>query len=95
MTVVEGNSVIISCSSTGAPTPTITWHLDDQLAPFTSSESVTEPQITLVRRDADSFTPDVVNGDIISNLYIVDAQYPNHDGIYTCIGSNDNQIINT
>ena len=102
VTVFEGSSVIISCTSTGAPTPTITWELNNDTAPFTSTTTEIESQGTLarnedgtlIRNDDGNFVLNTLTT-IISDLQIINAQYPDHDGDYTCIGSNDNQMINT
>ena len=69
----------ISCTSTGVPVPNITWTLNNQPTTFNDSDVVTNI--------IDAATP----GNVISTLYIVDAQYPTHDGMYICTGSN---IIN-
>ena len=65
--------------------------------PFQSTETVTNWEGLLVRCDPNdpnsAFIPDSV-GTIISHLFIVNAQYPDHDGVYTCIGSNDVSMIN-
>ena len=102
MTVFEGSSVTISCTSTGAPTPTITWKLNNDTAPFTSTTTETESQGTLAVDENGNLVRDedgnfVLNSlsTIVSNLLIINAQYPDHDGDYTCIGFNDNQMINT
>lgn len=41
-----------------------------------------------------NFVPSIVLGTITSDLLIENAQYPDHDGVYTCIGSNDDLLIN-
>ena len=64
----------ISCTSTGIPVPTITWTLNNQQTTFKDVET----------NAIDTATP----GNVISTLYIVDAQYPTHDGMYTCTGNN-------
>ena len=66
----------ISCTSTGVPVPNITWTLNNQPTTFNDSDIVTNT--------IDAATP----GNVISTLYIVDALYPTHDGMYTCTGSN-------
>ena len=49
---MEGNSVVISCTSFGAPVPTLTWFFEGMIAPFTSVEMITpDSDIMLVRRD--------------------------------------------
>ena len=39
--------------------------------------------------------PITVLGNVTSMLEITNAQYPNHDGVYTCIGSNDDLMVVT
>lgn len=91
-TIQEGNSVTISCISTGAPTPSISWELDGQPVPFQSVDTPTEGQVSLRRvqsaNGSNSFIADISLGTTTSNLLIVNAQYPDHDGVYTCSGSN-------
>ena len=56
--------------------PTITWTINNQPTPFIENSIITNAVNTM--------TP----GNVVSILYIVDAQYPTHDGVYTCNGSN-------
>ena len=35
---------------------------------------------------------DVTPGSIESSLHIVSATYPDHDGVYTCIGTNSDDL---
>ena len=95
VTVVEGNSVTVSCTSTGAPTPTMTWELDGEITPFMQFDTSEDTQATLVRISMTEFRPDITLGSISSDLTITNAQYPDHDGVYTCIGSNDEQLVTT
>ena len=93
---LEGSSVTISCISTGAPTPSVSWKLDGQPVPFQSTE--TREQITVTLHPGDFGSPFVLNivlGRVTSNLLVANPQYPDHDGVYTCIGSNDDSMINT
>ena len=92
VTVVEGNSVTISCTSTGAPTPTMTWELNGETTPFMQFDSSEATQVIVARNAMGNLVPDITPGNIISNLPISNAQYPDHDGVYTCIGSNDEQM---
>ena len=91
-TIQEGNSVTISCISTGAPTPSVFWELDGQPVPFQSVDTLTEGQVSLQRHQSanssNSFIADISLGTTTSNLLVVNAQYPDHDGVYTCFGSN-------
>ena len=95
--VLEGDSIILSCTSFGAPVPTITWEFSNQPVEITPIESATESVATLIRDplDSSSFIPNIITGDITSSIQIVNASYPEDDGVYTCIGSNDNQMLNT
>ncbi len=91
-TIQEGTSTIISCISTGAPPPVISWTLDDQPVPFQSVYTRTEGQVSLRRNPsahgANSFIADFSLGATTSDLLVVNAQYPDHDGVYACTGSN-------
>ena len=92
VTVLEGDSVSISCFSTGNPVPTITWYLGTSVAPFPQSDAVNELQASITG----SGTPQniiviVTNGNITSVLRIENAVYPAHDGEYTCVGLNSNR----
>ena len=94
--ITEGTSVTISCTSTGAPTPSIIWLLNGQPAPFITSDSITKEHVTIVRNfNTLTFVPSIRLGSIISTLQVVNARYPDHDGVYTCVGTNDNQMVNT
>ena len=96
--VVEGNSITISCTSIGAPIPSITWEFNGQSMSFNTTDTVTDPQIELARRNPDDPNDGLVPvtiSNIVSDLRIVNAQYPEDDGVYTCIGSNDVQMINS
>ena len=99
MTILEGDSIILSCTSFGAPVPTITWELNNQSVQIAPVESVMQSQATLVRSipgdDNSPLTTNIITGSITSSIVIVNASYPDDDGVYTCIGSNDNQMMNT
>ena len=91
VTVLEGNSVIISCTSFGAPVPSLTWFFGGVEAPFTPMETITSETFMLVRSDPNDanspFVPDALSN-IASSLEIVNAQYPANNGTYTCSGTN-------
>ena len=77
----------------GAPAPSITWKLDNQVVSFEQTDTVTQFEATLTgteegQRDVLIATP----GSIISKLHIVSARYPDHDGVYTCIGTNSGDL---
>ena len=84
----EGDNVNISCSSAGVPIPTITWTLQDQPTPFEQIDVQTNTVVLLVRNDNEALVADVTPGSLESTLQIVNAQYPAHDGVYQCTGSN-------
>ena len=84
----EGDNVNISCSSAGVPIPTITWTLRDQPIPFQQTDVLTDIVSLLVRNDNNDLVADVTSGSVESTLQIVNAQYPAHDGVYQCTGSN-------
>ena len=90
--VVEGESVTISCNSSGAPAPSITWTLNSQNPPFNQTDVVTEATATLVSSNSSDPTspsaPNVTEGSVVSTLHIDGALYPDHDGVYQCSGSN-------
>ena len=93
--VVEGNSVYVSCTSTGAPTPSMTWEVSGETTPFMQFDTTEATQARIVRDAMGNFVPDISVGSISSDLTITNAQYPYHDGVYTCIGSNDKQMMTT
>ena len=84
----EGDSVNIFCSSAGVPVPTITWTLRDQPKPFEQVDVQTDIIVLFVRDVNDDLVPDVTPGSVESTLQIVNAQFPAHDGVYQCTGSN-------
>ena len=48
------------------------------MTPFQASITGTSPNRVV----------DLTPGRIVSTLHIVSARYPDHDGVYTCIGTN-------
>ena len=85
----KGNSINISCTSVGIPTPTIVWLMNDHQVQFNSSEVIIEPQIS-----TNGFLQDIVLGRITSSIEIINAQFPRDEGMYTCVGTNDEEMIN-
>ena len=73
--VLESKDVNITCNSTGLPVPFITWTINNQPISFIQTDQITPPTAT-------------TTGNVISTLHIVDAQYPTHNGVYTCTGNN-------
>ena len=90
-TVLEGESVDISCASTGVPTPSITWSFNGTAAPFNQTDTVVDFKATILA--ANDLTVDP--GTITSELHIVSASYPDHDGEYTCVGVNSEDAVFT
>ena len=66
----------ISCTSTGGPVPTITWTLNNQPTKFSQTDVISNVINT------------TIPGKVISTLHIINTEYPTHDGVYTCNGSN-------
>ena len=75
------------------------WEFNSQLVQIAPTESITPSVATLVRSDPNDdnspFVPNIITGSITSSIEIINASYPENDGVYTCIGSNDNQMVNT
>ena len=90
VTVLEGDSVSISCFSTGNPVPTITWYLGTSVAPFPQSDTIND-----LHSETTGSAPNVMviitNGNITSALMIGNAAYPAHEGEYTCVGFNSHR----
>ena len=74
VSVLESKDVNISCTSIGSPVPIIIWMINNLPISFIQTDQITQPTTT--------------TGNVISTLHIVDAQYPTHDGVYTCTGNN-------
>ena len=90
--ILEGGSTDISCRSVGAPAPSIIWELDNQIVSFEQTDTVTQFEATLTGTVSGQRGTDVAPGNIISDLHIVSARYPDHDGVYTCIGTNSGDL---
>ncbi len=79
LSILEGGNIAISCCSIGGPVPVITWTLNNQNTQFSQTDIINEASLSF----------DLVTiGNINSTLHIADAQYPTHDGVYTCTGRN-------
>ena len=89
LSVMEGGSLRLSCTSIGAPTPAIVWEMNGRPAPFNTTEFFTMPQAQLVGSPGGGLDPDVTLGNVTSETLIVNAQYPAENGSYTCFGSNN------
>ena len=81
VTVREGDSVNISCASAGNPIPAVSWELDGFPAPFPQKDSVTQYQV-------ENQQLGFIQGNVSSVLMVSKATYPEHNGPYTCFGSN-------
>ena len=90
--ILEGGSADISCRSVGAPAPSITWELDNQIVSFEQTDTVTQFEATLTGTVGGQRDVDVTPGNIISDLHIVSVRYPDHDGLYTCVGTNSDDF---
>ena len=90
--ILEGGSADISCRSVGAPAPSITWEIDNQIVLFEQTDTVTQFEATLTGTIGGQRDVIVTPGNIISELHIVSARYPDHDGVYTCIGTNSDDL---
>ena len=84
VTVSEGGSVDISCTSIASPVPTISWTLNNQITRFNKTDLSTEPSVAVTTPPNFAVTDGVAE----STLQIVNAQYPADDGVYVCTGSN-------
>ena len=85
--IPEGDNGTISCRSVGVPVPSITWEFNNQTTGFELTNTVTPYQASITGTALNRvvyLTP----GRIVSSLHIVSARYPDHDGVYTCIGTN-------
>ena len=83
----------VSCKSTGGPVPTITWTFNNQPTTFSQTDDITQATTQISRENPNN--PTITPGNVISTLHIVDALYPNHDGVYTCTGINSMDVSTT
>ena len=87
MIILEGDNGTISCRSVGAPVPSITWEFNNQTTGFEQTDTLTSHKAN-ISGSARNRTVDLTPGNIESTLHVVSARYPDHDGVYTCIGTN-------
>ena len=92
LSVVEGGSLRLSCTSIGAPTPAIVWEMNGRPAQFNTTEVTTMPQAQLVGDPGGGLVPNVTLGNVTSDILIINAT---ENGTYTCTGSNDNFETNS
>ena len=93
VTVVEGESVNISCISSGVPVPIITWKLNNLITSFSQTDVSTDFSVRLIRQ-GETLVPEFISGNIVSTLHIENTQYPAHNGVYECIGTDpDNTSV--
>ena len=93
--VVEGESVNISCTSTGVPVPTVaSWIFDGRPAPFSHADTSQDVMVT-VGVTGGVRVPLVTLGSVESSLHIEHAQYPAHEGVYKCTGTNSHSGTNS
>jgi len=84
VSVREGGSVVISCTSTGVPVPTISWTFNNLTTRFNQNDKSTEVTAFVTAGGV----VDITQGSVDSSLQIVAPQYPADDGVYVCVGSN-------
>ncbi len=89
--IPEGHSADISCRSVGAPVPSITWEFNNQTTGFEQTDTET-PFVATLTGTIGNRGIDVTPGNIESSLHIVSATYPDHDGVYTFIGTNSDDL---
>ena len=85
--IAVGGSGTITCMSVGAPVPSITWEFNNRTTGFEQKDIVTPYEATLGGSPGNR-SVDLTPGNIVSTLNIVSARYPDHDGVYSCIGTN-------
>ena len=75
----------------GAPVPSITWEFNNQITGFEQTDILTPYQAALTGSVGNRVV-DLTPGNTVSTLHIVSARYPDHDGVYTCIGTNADDL---
>jgi len=88
-TVLEGDSIDISCTSSGNPIPTISWELHGSPVPFPQNDTVTNYQAGILESGEFNFDA----GSITSVLKITGVNYPEHEGEYKCTGRNSHRGV--
>ena len=92
ITIMEGDSVNIVCTSTGILTPTIEWELVGMASlPFTPMDGVpVDPELV---QTSPSFESTL--GSLMSTFPITNAVFPDHEGTYRCTGTNTHNGVAT
>ena len=90
--IFEGRNVNISCASSGVPVPTISWHFNDMVAPFNHTDTFTNFSAFAYSSKS---PPVITYGRTVSNLQLKNIQYPAHNGVYVCVGSNSHKNVVT
>ena len=90
VTITEGMSRQVSCMSTGIPVPSITWRINNQTTSFFQMDTITDVSFEMSR----NVTTGIQKGSTDSVLYIENAQYPIHHGIYECTAINTDNLVN-
>ena len=85
VTIINGESINISCISYGSPIPKIVWYYDNAESSFMQVDTLIEHIALSPSRGEFNFS----DGGIESILVIKDARYPKDIGVYTCQGSNE------
>ncbi len=75
----------------GAPVPSITWEFNNQTTDFEHTDTET-PFVATLTGTSGNRGFNITLGNIESSLHIVSATYPDHDGVYTCIGTNSDDL---
>jgi hypothetical protein len=83
--VREGESVDVTCSASGNPTPTITWQVGDSPAPFNKSDNITDFEVT---EENGTMPSEFMEGSVNSTLHVAAASFPEDNGVLICVGSN-------
>ena len=90
VTITEGMNGQVSCMATGIPVPSITWRINNQTTSFFQMDTITDVSFEM----KSSVTTGIQRGSIVSVLYIENAKYPTHHGIYECTAVNTDNLVN-
>ena len=73
------------------PSPVDQWKFNNQTTGFEQTDTVTPFKANLTG-SAENRIVNLTPGNIASTLHIVSARYPDHNGVYTCIGTNADDL---